>query len=92
MFGGRKVWRKCCKCLFGEKSLANLQFTKKPYKERGYCLAKKVWRSIKFCQIRQTFLPPNFCPIRYMGTYAYTHRHKYMQTNWVFTRFHLSRF
>ena len=30
------------------------------------CLANKVWRFGKIRQIRQTFLPPNFCPIRYI--------------------------
>ena len=27
-----------------------------------------------------------------ISIYAYTHRHKYMQTNRIFTRYHLSRF
>ena len=53
MLGGRKVWRKCCKCLFGEKSLANLQFTKKPYKERGYC-------SYNYTLGRDLLVPLNF--------------------------------
>ena len=30
------------------------------------CSANKVWRFGKIRQIRQTFLPPNFCPIRYI--------------------------
>ena len=28
-------------------------------------MANKVWRFGKIRQIRQTFLPPTFCPIRY---------------------------
>ena len=47
-----------------------------------------LWNSLPPIDLNQS----NMRIYIYMGTYAYTHRHKYMQTNRIFTRFHLSRF
>ena len=60
--GGRKVWWKCCKYLLGRKSLVNLQFTKKPYKNVDtvyhkwgkICWAKLPW-FLWFLRVPQKF-------------------------------------
>ena len=60
-FGGRKVWQKCKNI-----NLANKVWQKRLNTDNSSlivrCLANKVWR---FGKIRQTFLLPNFCSIRY---------------------------
>ena len=63
-FGERKVWWKCKKPIWQNKvwwkhySTDNSSWIAK-------CLANKVWRFGKICQIHQTFLLLNFCPIWY---------------------------